>query len=289
MTKGTCASCLDFNIDKVVKSKESLKPTWLQQNDFVTNFVNNHDFKLKTPKNYDLKVDINLGPKFASKKILYWAANKNDNRSPIILDAKKAYGNFDNHGVVNSNNKGEVTFKIDCPQVYKAKRTNGSVDTTYFRHLHFVVEKDKNKTWDSQIYTKIVICKYHFKRFMHEYKDGFHVTINALPAEYFAKDHVPHSFNLFHKNIKKMSISELNNWFYDVIRIHYPKLAKLVNDKKINIYELPIITYCAHSKCNASELAIKELMKKGFVNLYEYSGGIQEYRKYIPHDNLNNS
>lgn len=289
MTKGTCASCLDFDIDNVVKSKESLKPTWLQKYDFVSNFINNHDFKLKTPKKYDLKVDLTLGPKFASKKILYWAADKNNSKSPIILDAKKAYGNFDNHGVVNSNSKGEVSFKIDCPQVYKAKRTNQSVETTYFRHLHFVVEKTKNQTWDNQIYTKIVICKYKFKQFMNKYKDGFHVIINALPAEYFAKDHIPYSFNLFHKNIKKMSTPDLTNWFHDVIRIHYPKLAKLVEDKKMDIYELPIIAYCAHSECNASELAIKELMKKGFVNIDEYSGGMREYRKFIPHDNLNNS
>lgn len=289
MTKGTCASCLDFDIDNVVKSKESLKPTWLQKYDFVSDFIHNHDFKLKTPKKYDLKVDLTLGPKFASKKILYWAADKNNNKSPIILDAKKAYGNFDNHGVVNSNSKGEVSFKIDCPQVYKAKRTNQSIETTYFRHLHFVVEKTKNQTWDNQIYTKIVICKYKFKQFMNKYKDGFHVIINALPAEYFAKDHIPYSFNLFHKNIKKMSTPDLTNWFHDVIRIHYPKLAKLVEDKKIDIYELPIIAYCAHSECNASELAIKELMKKGFVNIDEYSGGMREYRKFIPHDNLNNS
>ena len=55
MTKGTCASCLDFNVDKVVKSKESLKPTWLQEYDFVSNFVHNHDFKLKKKSNYRSK------------------------------------------------------------------------------------------------------------------------------------------------------------------------------------------------------------------------------------------
>ena len=50
------------------------------------------------------------------------------------------------------------------------------------------------------------------------------------------------------------------------------------------VYEIPIVAYCAHEKCNASELAIKELMKKGFVNINEYSGGIVEYRKMIPVD-----
>ena len=34
MPKGTCASCLDFDVNKIVKSKESLKPEWLQRNDY---------------------------------------------------------------------------------------------------------------------------------------------------------------------------------------------------------------------------------------------------------------
>ena len=44
--KGVCASCLDFNMDKVVKSKNSLKPTWLKDNDYVEAFIKNHDLNL---------------------------------------------------------------------------------------------------------------------------------------------------------------------------------------------------------------------------------------------------
>ena len=36
--KQICASCLDFSIDKVVKSKEDKKPTWLLKTDHVKNF-----------------------------------------------------------------------------------------------------------------------------------------------------------------------------------------------------------------------------------------------------------
>ena len=110
------------------------------------------------------------------------------------------------------------------------------------------------------------------------------VLLNTLPAEYFAKDHVPNSFNLFHKTIAKMSVKELHKWFTDVINLHYPKLARYIKNNKLDIYEIPIIAYCAHEKCNASELAVKELMKKGFVNVNEYGGGIVEYRKLIPVD-----
>ncbi len=282
MNKGSCASCLDFDADKVVKSKESLKPTWLSKYDYVRNFIDNHSLNLKKPPKFNVDMKLELGQQFSGKKILYWAATENKTNSPLIKDAKTAYHNFENSGVVKCTASGNVTLKFQCPQMYKARRSSQTQDSTFFRHLHFVVEKDGK--WGSQIYTKIVICKYTYKQFVQELNGGKTVIINALPAEYFAKDHVPNSFNLFHKTIAKMSVKELNDWFGEVIKIHYPKLATYIKNNKLEIYEVPIVVYCAHSKCNASELAIKELMKKGFVNINEYSGGIVEYRKMMPVD-----
>jgi len=281
-TKGTCASCLDFDVDKVVKSTETLKPTWLLQNDYVQNFINDQSLKLKIPKKFNVEMKLELGQKFAGKKVLYWTTDEKRVKNPIVEEARKAYGKFENSGVANVTATGNVVLRFNCPQLYKAKRTEQSKSITFFRHLHFVVEKDGE--WDRQIYTKIVVCKYKFKKFVEEVKTGMTVVLNALPAEYFAKDHVPNSFNLFHKTIAKMSVKELHDWFGEVIKLHYPKLETYIKNNKLEIYEIPIVTYCAHEKCNASELAIKELMKKGFVNINEYSGGIVEYRKMIPVD-----
>ena len=114
--------------------------------------------------------------------------------------------------------------------------------------------------------------------------EGYTVFINALPSEYYAQDHIPNSYNLFHSEIKKMSQENLFEWFKNVVKLHYPKLNTYIKNKKIDIYEIPIVTYCAHSKCNASELALEELLKKGFVNVNEYSGRIKDYRKNIKHD-----
>ena len=111
-------------------------------------------------------------------------------------------------------------------------------------------------------------------------KDKCHVFINALPCQYYAKDHIPDSYNLHNSDIKSMSVNELQKWFMDIIKVHYPMLYSLVKSGKLQIYELPIIVYCAHDKCNASELAIQQLMKKGFVNIHEYSGGMKDYRKH---------
>lgn len=283
MSKGTCASCLDFDVDKVVKSKESLKPTWLQKNDYVQKFIASQPLKLRLPpSNANVEMKLKMTPEFAGRKVLYWASTQKKDKSPIIEDAKKAYHNFENSGITQVSSSGIITFKFACPQLYKAKRTNASNDTTFFRHMHFVVEK--KGSWYPQIYTKVVICKYELRKFVEEKNNELTVLINALPCEYYAKDHVPNSYNLFNKDVKKMSINDLLKWFGEVIEIHYPKLHTYVKNKKIDIYEVPIVVYCAHDKCNAAELTIKELMKKGFVNIHEFSGGMKEYREKYSQD-----
>ena len=56
-------------------------------------------------------------------------------------------------------------------------------------------------------------------------------------------------------------------------------INKAIENGKLKIYEIPIICYCAHKDCNASELALEELAKKGFVNVSLYEGGMLEYNK----------
>ena len=95
----------------------------------------------------------------------------------------------------------------------------------------------------------------------------------------YAKDHIKDSYNLPYNNIKKMSINELNKWFSEILKLHYNKLNNLVNANKLQIYEIPIICYCAHNKCTAGYNAAIELLKKQFVNVLDYKDGMKEYLK----------
>ena len=277
--KYNCASCLGFSIDKVTKSNNNMKPLWLSEEDYVSDFIRNQTkITVKNPENYDTTMKINIGEKFKNKKLLFWAAESNS--SILIKDAKEAYGKFTNSGITKVSENGDTIFKFRCPQVYSTIRKNKGEKQTFFRHLHFVEFEEKNHSWNDQIYTKIVVCKYNYRKMIETFNSGNCVLINALPCNYYAKDHIPNSYNLPYKNIKKMTKQNLMEWFSEVIELHYPKIDKLVKKNKIEIYQIPIITYCAHSQCNASELSIEELMKKGFVNVNEYNGGIKEYRKY---------
>ena len=95
----------------------------------------------------------------------------------------------------------------------------------------------------------------------------------------YAKDHIKDTYNLPYNNIKKMSINELNKWFSEILKLHYTKINNLVNANKLQIYEIPIICYCAHNKCDASKIACENLMKKGFVNVSLYEDGMKGYKE----------
>ena len=275
-----CASCLNFEMNKIVKSKDSLAPKWLSAKDHVRNFIdNNLSFTSKRPQKYNVVMKITIGKQHAGKKVLYWATKEKNGSFLHVNDAKSAYGNFSNSGIVGINKNGESLLKISCPQIYHTTPANGTKSRTYYRHLHFVISNESKTKWNNQIYTKIVVCKFGLKQSMEFLNKREHVFINALPSEYYGKDHIPNSYNLTHKQVKQMSQNELFNWFKDIVKLHYPKVFEALKKKDISVYEVPIVTYCAHEKCNASELLIEELMKKGMVNVNEYSGGMKEYRK----------
>ena len=145
--------------------------------------------------------------------------------------------------------------------------------------MHFVISDKTCNHWNKQIYSQIVICEKTYNEVTEFIENGKCILINSLPCEYYAKDHIHNSYNLFNKDVKKMSLSKIKDWMRFIVNQHYPKIADLLNKKKITIEEIPIICYCAHKKCNAAYLTALELLKKGFIRVDEYKGGMEEYNK----------
>lgn len=280
MPKTVCASCLTFSINKIVKSPDDMKPSWLQKYDYLKEFISNQtDFRLTKPKSYDTAVDLEM-KKMANRKILYWAAHSKSNEYDLsINDAKTAYGDFSNFGIAKCDNNGKVKVHFDFPQLYSTIRKGEKKPQTFHHHFHFVISNKDETGWLSQVYTKIVIKNLSFSELESKRKHNKTFLLNTLPCEYYAQDHIPNSYNLYYKQIKKMSVAELQNWFLNVVKTNYPELHKLLKNKTLSINEIPIVCYCAHKDCNASELALEELAKKGFVNCCLYEGGMKEFNQ----------
>lgn len=274
-TSKLCVACESVNIDKIVKTNKFIVSSWLKDTDYIANFIKNTPVKKHVQKHTNINVKVDLGKINANKYILYFAALPSNFKT--IRPSKLAYGNFKNKGVTKLNKHGKAILKIKCPQCYSDDDGKNKKAETFYRHVHFCLANKDNTQWNPTLYTKIVICDLSYFKMKSLHSNGNVVLINALPCEYYAKDHIVNSYNLPLDKINKMSQHDLMLWMKEVIQQHYPKLHNKIINKTLYPYEVPIVVYCAHNKCSASNDVAKALLQKRFVNVSEYSGGMKEY------------
>jgi rhodanese-related sulfurtransferase len=248
----------------------SLLPPFLNNNDKYN--ANKRTLQTIKPNISNYEVNIKLNEK-SNTWICYWAAEYT-NDFMKIKSAKEAYNTFKNHGLVKTNSSGDVTFVLNCPQPYSVD------DITYPRHVHYCL-LDRDNFWSDNVKTVIVSCKIDFK-IMREYNHKkCHFLINSLPRDNYDRCHIPNSYNLpvslFNRTSSQEKRTKIKKFLEDNLS-NYPRLNKSVKDKKLNIFNLPIVVYCAHSKCHASEKLIEHLIDAGFVNVLEYPGGTKEWK-----------
>lgn len=273
-----CASCTSFSLDSPTLSSSKKKPQWLHEHDFVAEFIQNTtQFKPRKPTRCDQKVDLDFGKKGAHLTILYWAADNSDKL--VVQDAKKAYNQFKNHGIAKLDENGCGTLFLRCPQIYKTTKKGEKRPESFYRHFHIVMADKTLTEWLPQIYTQILVCKRDMDYVWDALDDCTAVVLNALPCEYYGKDHIPGSYHLTAEMVKKWTAKQLGDWMLELCEMHYPKLYKLVKSGKMEVNEIPVIGYCAHEKCNASALMEKELLKKGMVRVDSFPGGMKAYRQ----------
>lgn len=275
--KSICASCIGVNPNKIIRTDNTLTPAWLADHDYVTQFIQSVPLTQRHQKYADIKLKLDVGQSRYGRLVLFWAAEPSS--SIVVRDAKKAYGRFRNFGVAKVDRRGEVTLKFCCPQPYSTTVRNKRHKETFYRHVHFCYSDKHGERWQPTVYTKIVVCKMNLKKTLSALKKGSIVLINALPSNMYGMSHIPNSFNLHHKQIKQMSQEKLIEWFRAVVKLNYRKLNMLLSQKKLNVYELPIVIYCGHDKCNLSHKAAKALLRKGFVNVSEFPGGMKKYQR----------
>jgi rhodanese-related sulfurtransferase len=220
-----------------------------------------------------LNLQLTLGDKHSNKHVYYWATNESTNIHEI-LPPGSAYGEYENHGLKKCDDEGDITLVFNTPQPYKEGKK------THPRHVHYLVEDD-NKVW-RPLKTIRVICTISIDNLDERIKMKDTMIVNALPTEYFDKERIPNSVNLPIKELDKLTTKSVQRRVLKFLKSSlkkYPKLEELVNDKKIELYDIPIITYCAHSKCDASEKLIHALYSCGVNNVLEWKEGMEGWNK----------
>lgn len=226
----------------------------------------------KNPKKYDTKSELNLGNKYANRWIYYWASNESS--SYMIKSAPDAYGlNYTNSGITKSDESGKIIFKLECPQPYSV---NGK---TYYPHIHFMISNKNNENWELKVRTINIVCNFNKQKVKTAIKNGSYLIINALPKEYFEKQHIPNSVNLYHKEALYMSDKKIDN-FMKKSSIHLNnELKKLLDNNKLSIKDIPILVYCYDKKCDSGKNLINRLQKANYHKIVEYEEGVYGFFK----------
>jgi hypothetical protein len=221
----------------------------------------------RIPKKYDTISELNLGNKYANRWIFYWAANKESTYS--IKEAPDAYGvNYTNLGITKSDNNGKIVFKLECPQPY-------SVDgKTYYPHIHFMISNKKNEQWELKVRTINIVCNFSKEKVKNAIKNKSYLIINALPKEYFEKQYIPNSINLYYKDAINMTDKKIDNFIKNNLNKLNNELKELIDNKKLSIKDIPILVYCYNKKCDAGKKLIKRLNKANYHKIVEYEDGV---------------
>jgi len=274
-----CVACKgeSFEIDKITEEAIINKKSvgWkvkrgeytVAPNDMVPFLIG---IRKKLPKNWDTIAEIDLGDKYSNRWIYYWAANKAS--SYKIKNAPDAYGvHYTNSGITKTGVKGEVIFKLECPQPYQVK------NITYYPHIHFMISDKKNEHWELKVRTISIICKIDKKKVENAFKNKSYLIIDALPKEYYEKQHIPNSVNLFYKDALQMSNIQIDKFIRSNLTRLNNDIQELVKNKKLALKDIPIIVYCYNKKCDAGKTLARRLLEAKYHKILDYDEGIQGY------------
>ena len=78
-------------------------------------------------------------------------------------------------------------------------------------------------------------------------------VVDALPASYYAQQHLPGALNLFVDEARERAADVLPN------------------------KHVPIVTYCSNAACPNSEGVARALVSLGYTNVRKYPDGIQDW------------
>jgi len=174
-----------------------------------------------------LEAHLTLGSDNSDKYVFYWAANPQKDIHKI-LGPKEAYGEYENHGLLKCDDKGEVILKFNPPQPYKEdSKTNP-------KHIHYLLESS-DQTW-LPLKTIRIIQSVSLEYLDERIKTKDMIILNALPEKYHKKDKIPSSYNLPTESLDKYTneskCRKVKNFIKSILK-YYPKIESLVNDKRL--------------------------------------------------------
>ena len=217
-----------------------------------------------------------------SRKVVFLGPHPNN--SGGVDTAHMAYQDSKNYCVseiVKKRNSLTASGKICIPNNPSLVRCKGEVAPL---HILVVIAPEKDSTDkesdedtdkaspDIRAYSIIPTILYESVREMMDKK--YAIFVNALPKQYFEENTIPNSISIPVKEHEKLSDEDRKENFNKIIQkkqLEYPHMMDL------EVEEVPLVVFCAHEKCNASEKLCELFREAGFKKIFEYTGGQKDY------------
>ena len=148
---------------------------------------------------------------------------------------------------------------------------------TYYPHIHFMISQKNNEHWELTVRTVNIVCNINHSKLNKAIKDKSYLIINALPKEYFDKEHIPNSVNLYYEDAQNMTTRQIDTFIRNHLDHLNNDINKLVKNKELALRDIPIIVYCYNAKCDAGKKLANKLLKTGYHKILEYEEGVMGY------------
>ena len=180
--------------------------------------------------------------------------------------------------VVEKHKSFTVRGKICIPDNPSLVRYRGEVAPLHVVVVVIAPEKDStDKESDeasSETLAYSIIPKILYESVREMMDKKYAIFVNALPKQYFEENTIPNSISIPVKEHEKLSGEDRKEKFNKIIQrkqLEYPHMMDL------EVEEVPLVVFCAHEKCNASEKLCELLREAGFKKIFEYTGGQKDY------------
>lgn len=277
-TKRTCVTCTAKGVSKDTVPLWSKKDGVYSMLPKVINCEdkynpNKQELKEETPEIVGTEVSFPLKIQETDRWVFYWAAEpSNTLEGDKPEQPAESYGDESNRGLVKTDETGETTITINCPKLYK----EGS--QLYPRHVHYTVLTEDD-VWATTIGTMEIMCKLNLEKMKEIVEKKTYLILNALSKEDYDKQHIPGSVLCEHSSLDEVSKKQRDSLIKQLIKTNLenlPLVSEFLQETE-SIKEIPIIVYCAHEECDASEKLAEHLYSCGYYNVHMYPGGIKEW------------
>ena len=230
----------------------------------------------ETPKLHDSPIKLTLDDLPSNVWVFVWASVTSED--PLYINGPiEAYQDDINHCLQKTDDEGVVEITLNCPQPY---RVDG---TTYSRHIHYVFENKEEKIWSTMKTFRFtsVVTRDELEEILDTKKA---IVIFSMPEEFYEKDHIPGSLNLPRESLDKLSeaakVKHVTQFLKDNLK-KYPDIKEAVDDKRLDIRDVPIVTYCMSDTCKSSGRLLEHFYECGVNNVSEYTPGLKGWKQKV--------